>query len=168
MLSSDIDECDAGSHNCASEASCTDNVGSYDCTCDMGYTGNGTSCNGLHLPFFKSRPKHTHVDIDECESSNSECDSNGTCANNPGSYDCFCKVGYTGDGFSCTGEHEPLGIAQLSILRETDINECVTGIASCGENAECSNTEGSYTCFCLLGDGALCTGRYCCVWLGQQ
>ena len=93
-----------------------------------------------HSSTYQYKELHLQVNRSKC---NSECDSNGTCANNPGSYDCFCKVGYTGDGFSCTGEHEPLGIAQLSILHETDINECVTGIASCGENAECSNTEGS-------------------------
>ena len=34
---------------------------------------------------------------------------------------------------------------------------------TCGENAECLNTEGSYSCGCksgFTGDGYNCTGRY--------
>ena len=43
-----------------------------------------------------------------------------------------------------------------------DVNECNAGTASCNENAECANTDGSYTCACpagYAGDGALCVGR---------
>lgn len=43
----------------------------------------------------------------------------------------------------------------------TDINECETGANECDENANCSNTEGSYTCQCKTGyegDGSLCQG----------
>ena len=40
-----------------------------------------------------------------------------------------------------------------------DINECDN--VTCGENAECVNTEGNYSCQCdpgLTGDGYNCTG----------
>ena len=45
-ISSDVDECSAGTDNCAAEATCIDTDGSYTCTCNTGYTGNGVTCNG--------------------------------------------------------------------------------------------------------------------------
>ena len=43
----DIDECaDVDQNNCSDNANCTDTIGSYDCTCSVGYTGNGFSCDG--------------------------------------------------------------------------------------------------------------------------
>ena len=44
----------------------------------------------------------------------------------------------------------------LSII---DIDECTLGVHGCSRNAECVNTEGSYTCSCqqdFVGDGRLC------------
>ena len=44
----------------------------------------------------------------------------------------------------------------------TDIDECEDGTDSCGENADCTNTDGSYTCSCLSGysgDGMTCDGK---------
>ena len=40
----DVDECSAGTDNCAAEATCTDTDGSYTCTCNTGYDGDGTNC----------------------------------------------------------------------------------------------------------------------------
>ena len=48
MLFSDIDECDLGTDMCHQQATCTDTDGSYSCTCNSGYTGNGLECNGKH------------------------------------------------------------------------------------------------------------------------
>ena len=44
-------------------------------------------------------------DIDECSKDSHTCHSNATCNNNPGSYDCQCRNGYTGNGHTCTGTH---------------------------------------------------------------
>ena len=33
---------------CHQQATCTDTDGSYSCTCNSGYTGNGLECNGKH------------------------------------------------------------------------------------------------------------------------
>ena len=42
-----------------------------------------------------------------------------------------------------------------------DLNECEDGADSCDVNAECTNTDGSYTCSCTSGysgDGFMCNG----------
>ena len=41
------------------------------------------------------------TDIDECLED--PCHSNATCSNTDGSYSCSCNTGYSGNGFSCTG-----------------------------------------------------------------
>lgn len=44
----------------------------------------------------------------------------------------------------------------------SDIDECVTGFHNCDENANCSNTEGSFTCTCkesYFGNGKKCEGK---------
>ena len=45
----DVDECLNGSHNCHNKAVCTDTVGSYECTCNSGYEGDGTNCTSMSL-----------------------------------------------------------------------------------------------------------------------
>ncbi|XP_060607592.1 uncharacterized protein LOC132759768 [Ruditapes philippinarum] len=40
----DIDECADGDHNCSSDAKCDNTPGSFTCTCNWGYNGNGVSC----------------------------------------------------------------------------------------------------------------------------
>ena len=47
----DIDECTVGTDNCDDFTGlCHNTVGSYDCSCQPGYTGPGTigSCDGRH------------------------------------------------------------------------------------------------------------------------
>ena len=43
-----------------------------------------------------------------------------------------------------------------------DIDECLLN-DTCGENADCTNTDGSFICTCyegFTGDGQDCTGTY--------
>ena len=42
----DIDECSSEKYPCDSNANCTNNDGSFSCSCQRGYTGNGLSCEG--------------------------------------------------------------------------------------------------------------------------
>ena len=42
----DVNECDAKTHDCHENATCSDVVGGFNCTCDTGFTGNGTFCEG--------------------------------------------------------------------------------------------------------------------------
>ena len=63
------------------------------------------------ISFFKdTQSKMTPVyvlilsDYNECLGNHHNCDVNALCANIAGSYNCFCKQGYTGDGFKCEKE----------------------------------------------------------------
>ena len=113
------------------------------------------------------------LDINECLVSN-ECHPNATCENTNGNIICQCKIGFTGDGSSCLCQY----MFELSnkIIQQyyipslcyafshisTDIDECEAGTVSCHTNAECTNTDGSYTCSCssgFSGDGMSCVGK---------
>jgi hypothetical protein len=59
-----------------------------------------------------------------------ECDANASCEDD-GSPECVCDDGYQGDGESCS-----------------DVDECRSGSAECGQNAECVDLNGSYRCDC--------------------
>ena len=42
----DIDECTTNEHNCDLAATCGNSIGSFDCTCNSGYSGDGLTCLG--------------------------------------------------------------------------------------------------------------------------
>lgn len=44
-----------------------------------------------------------HADIDECSEVPPRCSSEAACSNTPGSYECSCNAGFTGDGVTCAG-----------------------------------------------------------------
>jgi fibulin 1/2 len=75
------------------------------------------------------------LDIDECALNTSKkCDSKAACYNIPGSYECKCKDGYSGDGFYCN-----------------DINECLEDNICHDVYFNCINNLGSYECVCKNG-----------------
>lgn len=44
-----------------------------------------------------------------------------------------------------------------------DIDECSSDTSPCDQNADCNNSDGSYSCACkrgFSGDGVACTGLY--------
>ena len=45
-LISDIDECAVNNGNCSPFANCTNILGSYNCTCMTGFSGDGFNCTG--------------------------------------------------------------------------------------------------------------------------
>ena len=47
---------------------------------------------------------NSDADIDECSTNSHSCDVNAVCSNNVGSYAYACKPGFTGDGYTRTGE----------------------------------------------------------------
>jgi hypothetical protein len=184
----DIDEC--LSDPCHINANCSDNEGSYDCQCNLGYSGNGFNCSSKQvfcyliflkyvIPFFITNFSYliyiSFTDIDECLSD--PCHINANCSDNEGSYDCQCIVGYSGNGFNCSSKQVfcylicvryftfPQNKFFVS-LSFTDIDECLSD--PCHINANCSDNEGSYDCQCDVGysgNGFNCSSKqvFCCL-----
>ncbi|XP_065194912.1 fibrillin-2-like [Sycon ciliatum] len=157
--------------SCPRHSTCTNNVGSYDCSCSSGYTGNSTHCADLNECLGPRSPCHGNAtcsnllgshrctcdrgfsgdgascsDLDECRLGTSRCAANANCDNTNGSYSCTCSAGYTGDGFAgCS-----------------DVDECAApkGPEPCSLHATCRNAPvGSFTCTCdggFTGNGTSC------------
>ncbi|XP_072043779.1 uncharacterized protein [Amphiura filiformis] len=158
-----INDCTLSTDNCDTNASCTNTNGSFICTCNAGYSGDGVTCTELDECTLDTDNCDTNAsctntvgsftcacntgysgdgvtctDVDECFTG--PCDSNATCSNIPGSFDCICNAGFDGDGLNCT-----------------DDDECLSSL--CDPNATCSNTPGSFECNCnagFSGDGLSC------------
>jgi hypothetical protein len=69
--------------------------------------------------------------VDECKVGGSSLCNKGICVNNLGSYDCFCRPGFSGD--HC----------------DFDINECLCG--PCKNNATCIDKINTFECQCPPG-----------------
>uniref|UniRef100_A0A8I5RA18 Adhesion G protein-coupled receptor L4 n=1 Tax=Papio anubis TaxID=9555 RepID=A0A8I5RA18_PAPAN len=63
------------------------------------------------------------------------CLPNAKCEIRNGIEACYCNMGFSGNGVTIC----------------EDDNECGNLTQSCGENANCTNTEGSYYCMCVPG-----------------
>jgi hypothetical protein len=52
-----------------------------------------------------TRSSPSTADIDECAPGRANnCSANALCTNTPGAYMCACNYGFTGNGYTCTGE----------------------------------------------------------------
>jgi hypothetical protein len=76
----DVNECDRGGCGNITNSTCTNQYGSFSCTCSAGYELNaeGDAC----------------VDIDECKGSRNNCARNARCVNTESSFSCQCDAGY--------------------------------------------------------------------------
>ena len=109
-----------------------------------------------------------YIELDECtEPSLNDCDVNANCTDIPGSYMCDCVLGYKGNGTFCESMIERLShfvfISMYYHSLYSDVDECknVT-LNNCNENADCLDTEGSFTCICregYTGSGVDCQGK---------
>ncbi|XP_078576863.1 uncharacterized protein LOC144862349 [Branchiostoma floridae x Branchiostoma japonicum] len=162
-----IDECTDQNGGCSQ--TCTNTVGSYNCSCSE---GSVLDVDG-----------HNCTAVDECASLNGGCEQ--TCVNTGGSYHCLCGDGYrlNADGHNCDDIDECLenpticginadcinGHGFFDCVCSTgyvmgaggcqDVDECRSGDATCDVNAFCANTVGTYRCVCLdgfTGDGKDC------------
>ena len=84
----DIDECAAETDNC--DQVCTNDDGSYVCSCNSGFT---LASDGL-----------TCLDIDECMSGANNCEQ--LCIDTDGSFRCECNPGFqlNSDQATCSGK----------------------------------------------------------------
>ena len=103
LLCLDIDECELGFDDCNENATCTDTVGSFSCTCNLGYSGDGLNCTSKHAStVFVYMCEDVVLDIDECALGTDNCDVNADCADTIGSFNCTCNIGYLGNGITCS------------------------------------------------------------------
>ena len=91
-------------------AECIDTDGSYNCTCNTGYEGDGNNCSSV----FSKMSAYNCIsfqlfallsDVDECQRGTDTCSDNAQCIDLDGSYNCMCIIGFEGDGFfNCTSK----------------------------------------------------------------
>ncbi|WAR07418.1 MATN2-like protein [Mya arenaria] len=163
----DTNECSAINGGC--QHVCTNNVGSFSCSCNRGYVlttdlktcEDIDECNQTPFPcdqlchnfpgsyecscdtgYYPDTSSNTCKDVNECDTGNHTCDH--ICINTEGAYRCNCRKGFEphGNGSACT-----------------DIDECLEETSQCSQN--CTNTPGSYTCSCENGY-MLGTDKYTC------
>ena len=68
----DLNECFLETHNCHEHADCTNSIGSFECTCNDGFSGNGTMCE----------------DNDECSTGDVVCPEFTDCFDIIGAFEC--------------------------------------------------------------------------------
>ena len=79
LCTADVNECARGTDRCHPHATCHNTQGSYTCSCNAGYTGNGYSCTGkcryvLSLLIASFQSTHTIIHQTGCIfSAGSEC-----------------------------------------------------------------------------------------------
>uniref|UniRef100_A0A452IJR9 Signal peptide, CUB and EGF-like domain-containing protein 2 n=1 Tax=Gopherus agassizii TaxID=38772 RepID=A0A452IJR9_9SAUR len=118
LLLPDVDECAQGTDDCHPDAICQNIPKLYKCTCKVGYSGEGKTCEDIdecdndfnggcvhecfNIPgnyrctcydgFILAHDGHNCLDTDECMFNNGGCQH--LCVNTMGSYECHCKAGF--------------------------------------------------------------------------
>jgi len=143
-----IDEC--VSNPCKNNGNCTDNMGSYECTCITGYTGK--NCTSCAQEYYKTGDTCTgctvcgkgFTQLNDCTSA-----SNRFCTQNQ----CLCANGTAAIGINCTAPNATICSSCATGFTKNgescvDIDECESN--PCGEG-ECINRLNSHTCICVKG-----------------
>ena len=169
-----INECN-NSKPCDEHAVCNDTMGSYNCTCQIGFFGTGHNCTNIDeclvenicpngecvdnigsfncncKPGFEKTAAGECENIDECLTDN-RC-PNGTCIDNIGSFDCNCNPGF---GKSTAGACENIdecanaGVSKFLSLASETLQTCHEHECRvCSSTEECIDTVGSFYCTSL-------------------
>ena len=96
-----MNECSLNTDNCDANAACTDTEGSFTCTCNPGYTGDGITCTSesTYLTIIvSSTPCYL---VSQICGIIDNCDVNAACTETTGTFSCSCIAGFTGDGVTC-------------------------------------------------------------------
>ncbi|XP_074059804.1 adhesion G protein-coupled receptor E1-like isoform X8 [Macrotis lagotis] len=164
----DINECLRDSV-CSQHSTCQNTPGSYDCTCNAGFTFRNSQCEDVDEcadstvcpPYaicintpgnytcdckngFVMGPRMECQDVDECSQNPLICGLNTKCTNVFGKYNCSCLSGFS----SPKGNSWVPG--KTGSFQCTDINECLRA-SVCPQHSTCQNTPGSYGCTCNAG-----------------
>ena len=180
-LCEDINECSLGNY-CDRNTVCSNSKGSFSCTCNSGYFGNGKTCQvgsctddvcslneecvsptGIDCRCkagFERDDTKICLDIDECGAEDS-CDQNADCFNTDGSYECKCRQGFFGDGLSCftgTCSDSNCPEKQKCVSPTTLDCECIVGFlfdeySTCVDVDECEQEPCSENAECLNTEG---------------
>jgi len=139
LLCSNKNECknDDGTDTnvCGTGGVCTDNDGSYSCSCAANYMNNeeNSGC----------------VDRNECSGDGTyDCGSGddpnrGQCQNKEDGYNCICNPGFT--------EIDDPDKPGQKICKDNDECDANDPTHTCDTNADCTNIDGSFTCKCKYG-----------------
>ena len=152
---------------CHQNSTCVNLPGSFTCTCNSGYFGDGFTCaegsctddicslneecvapTKLDCQCKEGLNRNEDdicVDIDECFANRDGCDEEADCLNTEGSYNCECREGFHGDGLTCLGGSCPDSNCpenQKCISPTTVGCECMAGFTwtnstTCADIDEC-------------------------------
>ncbi|XP_060597690.1 neurogenic locus notch homolog protein 1-like [Ruditapes philippinarum] len=141
----DMNECSVGIEDpCHHRGICHNTVGSYSCMCLSSW--NGSHCEQKVKSEIECLPGYIG---DECEK---PLCKPGYALNNTGSstnYTCYCEKGWN---------H-----THTNVPCDKDIDECKLYPNICKNGGSCSNTNGSYICYCIEPwEGENCTFYNAC------
>uniref|UniRef100_A0A671PHJ2 Uncharacterized protein n=1 Tax=Sinocyclocheilus anshuiensis TaxID=1608454 RepID=A0A671PHJ2_9TELE len=137
---------------CGPNSNCTNQLGSYNCSCLDGFTVtnsnlsisiNNTCTGTLYIQMHTVHKdkfifyEFDNQNVDECLKTPEFCGLWSNCTNSVGSY----------NGFTATNSNLSISINNTC----TDINECQFSSSVCGPNSNCTNQLGSYNCSCSDG-----------------
>lgn len=123
----DVDECKDGTHECSTDAICTNTYGSRWCACRSGFEGN---------PYFD-----VCEDIDECSKGKHTCGDHTHCINTAGSFNCSCNLGHEGNPSVYTFDLDVTPDGSIDVVKRPGGEwECV----SVHENHTCQHVPTVY------------------------